>query len=399
MHQFLRVLMGACLLAAMTVPAPDATATVAPVPLAFDASRVQLTLTRVASGFFSPLYVTGAGDGTGRLFVVEQIGRIMVVKGGTVNATPFLDLRSKVSDGGERGLLGLAFHPQYRTNGRFFVDYTDTNGNTVIAEFDRSSTNADRASTTERVLLRIAQPYANHNGGMLAFGPDGYLYIGMGDGGSAGDPGNRAQSTASRLGKLLRIDVDHRSAGLQYTNPASNPYVGRSGLDEIWSIGLRSPWRFSFDRLTGDLWIGDVGQARYEEIDRATKASGLGRGANYGWRQLEGRACYNPPTGCSTAGKTMPVAVYNHDNGCAVIGGYVYRGARYPALVGGYLFGDECSGYIWALTANRPSVQSPHLLLKSGHNISSFGQADDGTLYLTDIGTGNLYRIGATFRS
>jgi glucose/arabinose dehydrogenase len=391
--------MGACLLAALTLPAADATATVATVPLAFDASKVQLTLTRVASGFFSPLFVTGAGDGTGRLFVVEQIGRIMVVKGGTVNATPFLDLRSKVSDGGERGLLGLAFHPQYKSNGRFFVDYTDTNGNTVIAEYDRSSTNTDRASTTGRVLLSITQPYANHNGGMLAFGPDGYLYIGMGDGGSAGDPGNRAQSTASRLGKLLRIDVNHRSAGLQYANPSSNPYVGRSGLDEIWSIGLRNPWRFSFDRLTGDLWIGDVGQARYEEIDRATKASGLGRGANYGWRQLEGRACYNPPIGCSTAGKTMPVAVYNHDNGCAVIGGYVYRGARYPALVGGYLFGDECSGYIWALTATGPSVQSPHLLLKSGHNISSFGQADDGTLYLTDIGTGNLYRIGATFRS
>jgi glucose/arabinose dehydrogenase len=401
MHRLVRVLSGALLLSAFLVTSapttPPADALGSPAA-AFDAARVRLSLSRVTAGLNAPLFVTGAGDGSGRLYVVEQGGRIRIVGGGLL-AAPFLDIRTRVTAGGERGLLGLAFHPTYASNGRFYVDYTDRDGNTVIAEYLRSSTNSNRASsTTERVLLRVVQPFPNHNGGMLAFGPDGFLSIGMGDGGSAGDPGNRAQSTATRLGKLLRIDVDHRTGSLQYANPSSNPYVGRSGLDDIFAIGLRNPWRFSFDRLTGDLWIGDVGQGRWEEIDRATRASGLGRGANYGWRQLEGRACFNPSSGCSTSGKTMPVAVYSHSLGCSVTGGYVYRGTAYPVLQGGYVFGDYCSGRIWALTANGPATQSPRLLLSSGRTISSFGQGDDGTLYLTDISSGELYRLVGTSR-
>src|SRR5439155_15645940 len=263
-------------------------------PTSYTPGHLALSVSVLASGFNQPLFVTNAHDTSNRLFVVEQGGLIKIIKNGAVLPTPFLDIHTRVSCCGERGLLGLAFHPSYATNGRFFVNYTDVNGNTVVAEFRRTTSFPDRASTTGRVLLRVTQPFANHNGGMLAFGPDGYLYIGMGDGGSAGDPGNRAQSTATRLGKILRIDVDHRSGSLQYANPSSNPYVGRSGLDEIWAIGARNPWRFSFDRLTGDLWIGDVGQNRWEEIDRLRRASGGGRGANLGWRQLEGRACYNP---------------------------------------------------------------------------------------------------------
>jgi len=254
---------------------------------AFDPTAVRLALVSVAGGLDAPLLVTSAGDGTRRLFVVEQAGRIRLIRSGTVLATPFLDISSRISSGGERGLLGLAFHPAYETNRRFYVDYTDLNGNTVVSEFTASSSDPDVVgATSERVLLRIVQPYANHNGGALAFGPDGFLYIATGDGGSGGDPGNRAQSLGTRLGKLLRIDVDTRTGSLRYGIPRTNPYVGRFGLDDIWAYGLRNPWRFSFDRTTGDLWIGDVGQGRWEEIDRATRPSGGGRGRNFGWRVL-----------------------------------------------------------------------------------------------------------------
>jgi glucose/arabinose dehydrogenase len=380
-------------LAAVVVPLPPTP----PTTDSFVASRVRLSLVRVAQGLQSPLFVTHA-PGSSRLFIVEKGGRIRILSSGTLLSTPFLDIHTRVSGGGEQGLLGLAFHPSYATNRKFYVDYTDVNGNTVIAEHTASSTNRNRANTTGRVLLRITQPYANHNGGMLAFGRDGYLYIGMGDGGSAGDPGNRAQSKTTLLGKLLRIDVNHRRGSLPYAVPSTNPYVGRFGLDQIWSRGLRNPWRFSFDRLTGDLWIGDVGQDRYEEIDRARRASGGGRGVNFGWRVLEGRACYNPSSGCSTTGKQMPIAVYSHTLGCSVTGGYVYRGTRYPVLVGGYLFADYCSGRIWSLVANGASSQTPQLLLASGHAISSFGEGSDGTLYVTDLASGYIFRIVASAR-
>jgi glucose/arabinose dehydrogenase len=278
------------------------------------------------------------------------------------------------------------------------VNYTDLNGNTVVAEYLRNSTNSNRANTIGRVLLRVTQPYANHNGGMLAFGPDGYLYIGLGDGGSSGDPGNRAQSLGTLLGKILRIDVNRRTGTLQYGIPATNPFVGRTGDDRIWSYGLRNPWRFSFDRRTGDLWIGDVGQNRYEEVDRATRASGGGRGRNYGWRVMEGRACYSPPTGCNTSGKTMPLAVYSHTYGCSVTGGYVYRGSQYPAMQGAYLFADYCSGRIWAVVAGGASSQTPRLLLDTSHSISSFGETEGRNLVITDLASGEIFKLTGSYR-
>jgi glucose/arabinose dehydrogenase len=359
----------------------------------FDPAHTRLILTRLVGGLHSPVGITNARDGTHRLFVVEQGGRIRIIRVSTLLATPFLDIHTRVSCCGERGLLGLAFHPSYKSNGKFYVDYTDVNGNTVVAEYQRSSTSADRASTSERILLRVAQPYANHNGGQLAFGPDGYLYIALGDGGSAGDPGNRAQSLNTLLGKILRIDVNHRTGSLQYAIPSSNPFVGRTGLDQIWSYGLRNPWRFSFDRKTGDLWIGDVGQDSWEEIDRAPKSAGAGRGRNYGWRVMEGRACYNPPSGCNTSGKMLPMATYSHSLGCSVTGGYVYRGTGYPMLAGGYFFGDYCSGRIWALVAGGPNTQSPVQMLDTSYSISTFGEGETGELYFADLAGGAIYRI------
>ena len=379
-------------------PKPKPAATPAPTPkpkpkpVTYQAGHLKIGLTAVGGTFSSPILVTNARDGSGRLFVAEQGGRIRIItKAGTKLATPFLDIHTLVSCCGERGLLGLAFSPNYKSNGKFYVDYTDTSGNTVVAEYHRSSTNL--ASTSGRILLHVTQPYANHNGGMLAFGPDGYLYIALGDGGSGGDPQNHAQDKDSLLGKLLRMDVNHRSGSLQYAIPSSNPFVGKAGNDLVWAYGLRNPWRFSFDRRNGDLWIGDVGQDRYEEIDRATHASGGGKGANFGWRVMEGRACYNPASGCSTSGKRLPIATYSHSLGCAVIGGYVYRGSAYPAMYGAYLFGDDCSGRIWALTANGASSQSPRLLRDTSLAISSFGEGENGTLYLTDLAGGKVYRI------
>lgn len=357
-----------------------ATPSVTAEPSAFVPGNINLTFSRIARGLSSPVFITHSGDNNGRLFVVEQTGRIRVIRKGVLQSAPFLDLRSKISTGGERGLLGLAFHPDYSWNRKFYVNYTDRNGDTVIAQYLRSTTNASLAEPTAKIVLRIAQPYANHNGGMLAFGPDRYLYVGLGDGGSSGDPGNRAQNLDSLLGKILRINIDTRMA---YTIPPTNPYVGRTGHDLIWSLGLRNPWRFSFDRTTGDLWIGDVGQNRYEEIDRS-KAPNAGRAANYGWRQLEGTICYNPATNCNRTGKTMPLAVYGHNVGCSVTGGYVYRGTAYPDLSGVYLFGDYCSGRIWGVDAAGPNAQSVVLLRDTTANISSFGEDQAGNLYLVD---------------
>jgi glucose/arabinose dehydrogenase len=381
---------------------PSASADASPsAPAGFSPDRIALSLEPVASGFDAPVFVTGDGAGSGRLYVVEQGGRIMVIgPDGRAAADPFLDISGRISSGGERGLLGLAFHPAYASNGRFYVDYTDPDGNTVISEMRRSAASpllADPAS--ERVLLRIDQPYPNHNGGTVAFGPDGYLYIGMGDGGDAGDPGNRAQFRGTLLGKMLRIDVDRQASGRAYGIPATNPFAKVAGTEpEIWALGVRNPWRFSFDRATGDLWIGDVGQGTWEEIDRLTAASGGGRGANLGWRLTEGRACFDPPTGCATDGLTAPMAVYEHGADCSVTGGYVYRGTASPALAGAYLFGDYCSGRIRALDAGGPDAQEPVLLLESGHTISSFGQGDDGELYVADIGSGEIFHVVATRR-
>ncbi|HET9615440.1 MAG TPA: PQQ-dependent sugar dehydrogenase, partial [Candidatus Limnocylindrales bacterium] len=360
----------------------------------------------VKSGFSSPVLVTNAHDGSHRLFVVEQAGDIRILAGSTILATPFLDLRGSITSGGERGLLGLAFDPKFPTYPYIYVDFTDRDGNTAISRYTVSKTNAnviDRASGVR--ILTIGQPYDNHNGGNLAFGHDGFLYVGMGDGGSAGDPGNRAQSLSSLLGKILRIDVHHGTRTTHYVVPSTNPYVGKTGNDLIWASGLRNPWRWSFDSATGGLWIGDVGQDRWEEIDRSLPSgtTPAGRGANYGWRQLEGFACYQPSSGCSTSGKTKPLLAYAHvvsgaDN-CAVTGGFVYRGGGSPVLAGGYVFGDFCSGRIWAVSATAASPAAPTLLRSdtaSPHlSISSFGLDDTGELYVVDLG-GAIYRLSAT---
>jgi glucose/arabinose dehydrogenase len=375
---------------------------------AFDPAKIDLHLTLVKGGFVDPLQVTSARDGSGRLFVVERAGRIRVISGGNVLATPLLDLRGLITAGGEQGLLGLAFHPNFAAHPHLYVNFTDSNGNTAINRYTIGSNPNVAARSTGVRILTIGQPYSNHNGGNLAFGPEGYLYIGMGDGGSGGDPGNRAQSLNSLLGKILRIDVDHTAGGKRYRVPSTNPYVGKTGLDEIWARGLRNPWRWSFDRSTGNLWIGDVGQDRYEEIDRALSpgSTPAGRGLNFGWRVLEGRACFSPPSGCSTSGKYAPLIVYSHsvtgDDNCSVTGGFVYRGSGSPVLAGGYVYGDFCSGRIWVVysSAATPAVgtlvqdatDSPHLA------ISSFGEGDTGELYVTDLNGGGVYQVTATVK-
>jgi glucose/arabinose dehydrogenase len=372
-------------------PGPSPSPSSSPTGLA----TVHIDLTEVLVGLSNPIAVSSAGDS--RLFVVEQTGKIAIVQGGA-NVGTFLDVSSLISCCGERGLLGLAFHPQYASNGRFFVRYTDAAGDVRISEFHVSSNPNVADPSSGKILLTIPHPsFANHNGGVIAFGPDGDLYIGTGDGGSGGDPNNHGQSLSTLLGKMLRIDVDHTSAGAPYAIPASNPFAGQDGLDaEIFAYGLRNPYSFSFDRQTGDLWIGDVGQDLWEEVDRATAATGGGRGDNFGWSVMEGSHCYKPATDCSTGGKVMPVAEYAHgagdSTGCAIIGGFVYRGTANPALAGRYLFGDNCSGNIWDIAAAGPASQPPQLLLSSGLHVTGWGQGADGELYLV-ASNGGLYRL------
>jgi glucose/arabinose dehydrogenase len=356
-------------------------------------ARIRLRL--LASGLSKPVFATGARDGTGRIFIVEQTGKIKIMKNGVVRSRAFLNLSHEVSGTGEQGLLGLAFHPKFKTNRKLYVNFTNLDGDTIIREYRASSTKPNVVNTsTMRRILKIDQPFANHNGGMLAFGPDGYLYIGMGDGGGAGDPSNNAQNTAVLLGKMLRLGINGTTATTAYVVPGNNPYVGVAGRDEIWQIGLRNPWRWSFDRVTGHLWIGDVGQGQYEEIDHAVAtSSGAGRGVNWGWRVLEGTHCYSPSTGCDTTGKTMPLLDYDHGNGrCAVTGGYVYRGSAIPLLRGGYLFGDYCSGEIWVVPVSAQPPASKVRLLDTSLLISSFGEIGGGELVLIDH-NGRLYRI------
>lgn len=338
---------------------------------------------QVVDAITAPTDIQNAGDGTGRLFILEQPGLIRILQNGQILETPFLDISNRVgSAGSEQGLLGLAFHPSFSQNGYFFVNYTDQNGNTHISRFSANGDNTD--PSTEKNLLIIQQPFPNHNGGALAFGPDGYLTIGLGDGGSAGDPYGNAQSRNTLLGKLLRLDVDQ---GEPYAIPNDNPYASSAELyKEIWATGLRNPWRFSFDRLTGDLWIGDVGQNLWEEIDFIP--AGTPGGINFGWNKMES---IHPFRGSNQPEYTAPVAEYPHGSECSVSGGYVYRGAALPAWQGVYLYGDYCSGAIWGLPSP-PQGALPVLLFQSGFKISTFGIDETGELYIADY-NGAIYRL------
>jgi glucose/arabinose dehydrogenase len=346
---------------------------------------VELELEPFVDGLQAPLLLTHAGDGSGRSFVVEQGGTIRTVEGGRVQPEPFLDISDRTEAGGEQGLLGLAFHPAYERNGRFFVNYTDLAGDTIVASYRADGTHADPDS--EEILLKIDQPYPNHNGGHLAFGPDGFLYIATGDGGSAGDPEENGQNLDSLLGKLLRIDVD---GGEPYGIPPDNPYADSGGgAPEVWSYGLRNPWRFSFDPEAGRLWVGDVGQGDLEEINRVREDEA---GLNFGWNEMEGSLCYEAE-GCDTSGKVLPITEYGHDLGCSVTGGFVYRGEDFPELQGAYLFGDYCSGHVWGIDAAAGGPVEPTLLMSTDRALSSFGLDEDGELYITDIGAGEVLKV------
>ena len=341
----------------------------------------------VSSGLSSPVFVGNAGDGTNRLFFLEQGGVIRVLQPGSSTPTVFLDLHTKVVAGGEQGLLGLAFHPQYAANGRFFVYYTRAgDGTIVIAEY-KVSDNPNVADPAETVLLTIPHPTnTNHNGGMLAFGPDGYLYVGVGDGGGGNDVPNNAQNIDLLLGKILRIDV---SVPLTYSSPSTNPFFGATpGRAEIFAYGMRNPWRFSFDRFTGAQWVADVGQGAREEVDTPIVSGG-----NYGWRIFEGSACTNndPALCTSPQNYVFPVFDYLHSGGrCSITGGYVYRGAHGAVPSGTYIYGDYCSGEIMAWDGTAQSV-----LLDTAQNISSFGEDEEGELYVVNLG-GTVSKIVST---
>ena len=358
-------------------------------PTSPDAPAVHLQL--VVSGLNAPVDFQSSHDGTGRFFVVEQGGTIRIVKGKKVLAAPFLDISSIIVSGGETGLLGLAFHPQYKTNGRFFVNYTrSVNGQlqTAIAEYHVSPTNPNLADPNSgKVLLSFDQPFSNHKGGQLAFGPDGFLYIGTGDGGSGGDPFGNGQKLSTLLAKMLRIDIN---SGSPYGIPADNPFVGVNGAKgEIWAYGFRNPWRFAFDdKLSKRLFVGDVGQDNWEEVDIVTK------GGNFGWNIMEGNHCYPPGSNCNQTGLIPPIAEYSHSEGIAVIGGYVYRGSAIPALKGLYVFGDFGSGQLWTLQETQPGIWQRAPLLSTGINISAFGRAGNHELYVLEYG-GNLYKLVA----
>lgn len=337
----------------------------------------------VTSGLTHPVFVANAGDGSNRLFIVEQEGFIRVLQPGSSTPTEFLDIHTKISSGGERGLLGLAFHPDYASSGRFFVFYTKVgNGALVIAEYHVTADPDVADPLSEDILLTIPHPdFANHNGGMLAFGPDGYLYVGVGDGGSGNDPSNNGQKKGTLLGKILRLDV---SLPGTYSSPPDNPYVNQVGRDEIFAIGFRNPFRFSFDRLTGDQWVGDVGQNAREEVD-----SPILNGGNYGWRVFEGFDCTGlDPALCTPGNYEPPVFDYAHTAGrCSITGGYVYRGPLGTLPAGTYVYGDFCSGEILSWDGTSQTV-----LLGTGLNISSFGEDEDGELYVVGLG-GSVHRI------
>ena len=362
-------------------PLPDCT----PIPTIETEPVASISTEFVLNGLSRPVFLTHAFDD--RLFVVQQPGQIVIIENGAIANFPFLDISDRVNDqGNEQGLLGLAFHPDYQTNGRFFVNYTDFSGATVISEFQVTADPAVADPTSERQILTVAQPYRNHNGGGVVFGPEGYLYIGMGDGGSQNDPENHAQNLQSLLGKILRIDIDQ---GEPYGIPADNPFVGNDAArNEIWSLGWRNPWRFSFDPLNGDMFIGDVGQNVWEEI--SYQPAGVG-GLNYGWRIFEGSSCYLDD--CSTPDLIPPIGEYNHSGGnCSITGGFIYRGAQQPALYGNYIFSDFCSGQLWRLYQHTNGTWNQAIVGRIDTQVSSFGVDRAGEIYVMGLG-GDLYRV------
>jgi len=363
----------------------------------FQPDAVKLQVKTLVDKLDRPVFVTHAGDGSGRLFIVEKPGAIRIYRAGKLLSTPFLDIKEQVkSSGSEQGLLGLAFAPDYAQSGYFFVNYIDLDGNTVIARFQVSTSNPDQADAKrEFKVLQIKQPAANHNGGMLAFAADGKLFVGMGDGGGGGDTYGNGQNPQTLLGKLLRLDVTSQP-DQPYVVPPDNPWVkakwnNQEMKPEVWALGLRNPWRFSFDRQTHDLWIGDVGQNQYEEINfvPATSRGGL----NFGWPYREGLHCYKDDENCNMLGLTPPVAEYDHSHGCSVTGGYVYRGKAFPALNGVYLYGDYCQGNIWATWPAPDRTWRTAQLLDTDLSISAFGEDEAGELYVTDLSGGTVSQV------
>jgi glucose/arabinose dehydrogenase len=347
----------------------------------------------VVTGLDRPLFLT-APAGDARLFVVEQPGRIRVVSGGNLLATPFLDLTDRVSFGGERGLLGLAFHPSYAQNGYFYVNYTDRSGDTRVERY-RVSADRDRADpASASLVLTVAQPFSNHNGGMVLFGPDGMLYVGMGDGGSGGDPQGNGQNTGTLLGKLLRLDVDHAPAGAGYAIPPDNPFAATAGgarRGEIWAWGLRNPWRLAFDPPSSRLYVADVGQSRREEIDVAGAREA---GVNYGWNRMEGSECYNASS-CDRANLRLPVAEYGREDGCSITGGYVYRG-RIEAIRGHYFYSDYCQGWLKSIRVADDGTVAERRTWDVGAlgAVTSFGVDASGELYVVSA-NGRVYVLEA----
>ena len=347
--------------------------------------------------FSKPVDFQSPNDGTNRIFIVEQEGMIKVFANNSnvLSQKTFLDIRDKVnSSSSEMGLLGLAFHPNYSQNGYFYVDYTSTNPNrhTVVARYKISDSNPDSADkSSELILLTQDQPYANHNGGRVIFGPDGYLYISFGDGGLGGDPNNNGQNLKTFLGKILRIDVDSKGDNKNYSIPPSNPFAGNTlgYKEEIYAYGLRNPWRFSFDLVTNKLWCADVGQDTWEEIDT------IQNGKNYGWRIMEGKHCYNPPSNCDTSGLTLPIFEYDHSSGnCSITGGFVYRGISVPELTGKYIYADYCTANIWVLDVSGTTPENKFLLEAPGE-ITAFGVDQNNELYFCDF-DGNIYKFKST---
>ena len=372
-HQLRFASLALAWLAARLVLALPAGAAPRPTPMS------GLAVEKVASGLESPVHLVSPPSDP-RLFIVEQPGRIRIVERGMLLSEPFLDLTDRVGYGGERGLLSLAFHPRYAENGTFFVNYTDRNGDTQVERY-RASADSNRADPASgRLVLRVEQPYANHNGGHILFGPDGMLYIGMGDGGSGGDPHGNGQDPATLLGKLLRIDVSQEP----YAIPADNP-TQRGMRREIWARGLRNPWRMAFDRETGLLYVAYVGQNHWEEVH---VVPGRRPGINYGWNIMEGRHCFRRPI-CDQRGLTLPVLEYGHDEGCSITGGLVYRGTRIPAAIGRYFFSDYCTGFVRSFRyVNGAATELREWRLPRLRDVTSFGEDAEGEMYiLTQDGT------------